>query len=444
MSDKYTKIAAQNAATFNKKYASVLYAGKHRILKKELNQDNQFRYNFLKQSDFLGIHQNQQIEVGKDTYMDAAKAWLKHPACATYLGGVYFKPVPFGEPDPFENDPPNARRFNLWQGFLVQPKKGTVKKQKLTELIYLHIFEVICSSDDDLFAYVIYWIAYTIQNPDKPAGVALIMRGDKGTGKGILGNFLLTLWGSHGVQIGSTSLTKKFNAQLSDASFVFADEVFVSGSKQDEATLKMLVTEPQMVIEPKGIDSYSQPNYLKILMATNENYAVPATKDERRYCVVDVADSKRGNADYFKKLLTACDDPDVQANFLNDMLTLDLTDFDIRVVPETKALRDQRMMTLNSVAQWLLDSLNTGMFFGEQQWYTTFSTHALYESYTNWANVHRVAKNERFSSVKMSEYLAKIGYKKKRIRDTEGHERRGYIFGDLDDAKELFKRFEKL
>ena len=70
---------------------------------------------------------------------------------------------------------------------------------------------------------------------------------------------------------------------------MFADEAFFSGDKQGEQVLKAVITEPKIVIERKGIDAELQDNYLKVFMSTNSDWAVPATKDERRYCVCDVS-----------------------------------------------------------------------------------------------------------------------------------------------------------
>lgn len=47
-----------------------------------------------------------------------------------------------------------------------------------------------CGGDPALVKYFYDWIAKTMQPPDEPAGSALVLRGEKGTGKGTIGHFL--------------------------------------------------------------------------------------------------------------------------------------------------------------------------------------------------------------------------------------------------------------
>ena len=435
-------IRDRNTRKFNSEHACVMKDGKFRILNIELNPKNQATFHFIKKTDFLDMHLTKILKIGNKE-ISAANAWLKDPNKRAYWGGVYFYPVAYGANDPFISDPPDKRRFNTWTGLPIQPKEGNEQVEKQLELIHNHIYQVICSGDEETFQYVMFWIAYTLQFPDRPAGIAIVLRGEKGTGKGVLGQFLLHIWGNYGVHVKSQGLTKDFNAQLSNKCFVFADEVFVSGQKKDEAALKMLITEPTTTIEPKGVDSYEQPNYLKILMATNDEYAVPVTHDERRYCVIDVANDKRGSYDYFCELAKACDSVEVQQHFLWEMLSIDLFDFNIRKVPETNAMKDQRLMSINSVARWLLAGFSAGSLHEMDSWHLDYSTNELFQSYLAWANANRIVNNERLTSQQLSRFLGKVGYKTAR-KKIDGKEYRGYSMDDIEKAEETLTKFLKL
>ncbi len=287
----YAKLAA-HVERFNKDHAQVLIGGKHRIMRTVpagASNNGRVTYEFLSQDALTGVYQNTMIQTGfkddaktKPAYRDYVTAWAKHSKCRTYTGGVIFKP----------NDKVPPDYFNTWQGFTVSPKQNS----DLWALIKSHIDEVICASDDELIKYVYDWIAYTFQHPDKPAGAAIVLRGEQGTGKGSIAHFLSDIWGNHAAYISSPrELIGNFNGHLADTCFLFADEAFFSGDKSAEGRLKSLITEPNLSIERKGIDSESQPNYLKIVMATNNDWAVPADKDSRRYCVCDVSSAKIGD-----------------------------------------------------------------------------------------------------------------------------------------------------
>ena len=202
-----------------------------------------------------------------------------------------------------------------------------------------------------------------MQRPEVPVGAALVLRGEKGSGKGILGHFLRKIWGSHGMQISNpVHLVGKFNNHLADLCFLFADEAFYSGDKSHEGILKALITEPTITIERKGIDPISQPNFLKIFMATNKDFAVPASKDERRYGVFDVSSVRINDNNYFRALVAAYNDKAIQSAFLYEMLNRDISDFSANAIPETHGLKEQRLHSLPAHGQWLADSLTQGYF----------------------------------------------------------------------------------
>jgi hypothetical protein len=427
---------AVNADIFNKKYASVFIGNKHRILAQQ-SERNRIVYRYFTQSDFIKGFQNTLIVKNtKGDTVNQADAWLKHSKCAVYRGGVGLHPVPYGQQSSL---PKNY--YNLWKGFAVEPEEI---ESDTFHLIKDHIVKVLCGGDKELAEYFIKWVAYTIQHPDKPAGVATIVRGRKGTGKGIIGHFLRSLWGNHGLHISSQKhLTGNFNAHLADVCFLFADEAFYNGDKQHEANLKALITEPVLMIEPKGIDALQQPNYLKIFMATNSDYVVSASNDERRFFLVDALDTYKGNQAYFKALAAACDDVKNQQLFLYQMLKIDLSNFNISDIPETKALKDQRYNSLNSAGKWFFECLKNGTM-NCVGWDFKMATEAYFEMYNMWCNTNRIMTSERISNVALSTYFGKIGFKEDKNIVYEGRKVRGRIFGSLTNAIKMFTQYEKI
>jgi len=296
-----------------------------------------------------------------------------------------------------------------------------------------------------LSEYLLKWIAYTIQNPDKPAGAALVLRGEKGSGKGTLGHFLKNIWGNHGLHIANAKhLVGNFNGHLNDVCFLFADEAFFSGDKQHESVLKALVTEPSVIIERKGIDAVSQPNYLKIFMATNASFAVPATKDERRFCVFDVSSDRIGDRDYFNALHTDCASLGVQAAFLHSMQNTDLAGFHIGTIPESVGLREQRFHSMNSVQKWLADALmneSFGIAVHGEYWQTELNSNELFTQYVAWCDTAKAGEYRRMQQCQVSAYLSKVFERKSHIG---GRGKRGFYFGGIENAVERFERYEKV
>ena len=430
---------------WNKKYASTLIGGKHRIMRFEpssATHDGRESFTFFNRDELSRVFDNTLIKTGEKVvkgelvgiYKNELMAWALDYRSNSFTGGVVFLPA--------KKAPDNY--FNTWRGFSVKPSSNNA----LLDRIHYHMKEVVCAGHDDLYDYAIKWIAYTFQHPDKPAGAALVLRGEKGSGKGTLGHFLKALWGNHGLHITNAKhLVGNFNGHLNDVCFLFADEAFFSGDKQHEGVLKGLVTEPSVIIERKGIDAISQPNYLKIFMATNSNFAVPASRDERRYCVMDVSSSQIGNREYFTALHADCDpkNKEIQAAFLYQMLNIDLTGWHTGMIPDSIGLREQRYHSMDSVQKWVVNSLINGSFGIEtcgDYWQTELGSGELFTQYVAWCDTSKAGEYRRVDQCQVSKYLGQVFHKKNHIGRIRGQ--RGYIFGSLEDATARFEAYEKI
>jgi hypothetical protein len=439
----WEKALNNHVAEFNLIHASVVVGGKHRIMRFESNRDfsnERFYPIFYNRNELSRLYDNTQIKTGEkivqgkkqDIYKNKFMAWVEHPSSNTFRGGVIFSPGQITPPE----------YFNTWRGLSVEPKQNDL----LLNNINNHIVKIICDNHPDLVDYFINWVAHTFQYPNKPVGTALVLRGEKGCGKGTLGHFLRNIWGVHGLHIASTKyLVGNFNGHFNDICFMFADEAFFSGDKKNEGVLKSLITEPTVIIERKGIDAISQPNYLNIFMATNADFAVPATRDERRYCVLDVSGEKINDRSYFAPLQNDCASREVQAAFLYSMLNVDLSDWHSGDIPETNGLRAQRYHSMNSMQKWVANCLVNEVFDEHQiegsPWEISLSTQVLFDSYSAWCNREKISEYRRHTMINLSSYLSGIFKKSKHVGSRNV---RGFDFGDIDDAIGAFEKYERV
>jgi len=427
---------------FNKTHSQVIIGGKYRIMRRvsaEYAISGRDGLEFLHSDTMDGIYTNTIIQTGWNNqgfpvYRTHYQAWAMNPKSDVYRGGVIFKP---------SVNPPTKRTdyYNTWQGYSVQPRSDS----RLWALIKYHIDEVICQGNQELIDYVYNWIAYSLQYPDKPAGSAIVCKGSKGSGKGTIGHFLKNLWGNHGVHISNAKhLTGNFNGHLANTCFLFVDEAFFSADKQHEGVLKALITEPTLTIEYKGIDPQTCPNYLKIFMATNNTWAVPATKDERRFAVCNVADTHCNDIAYFKSLHNDINNKDVQSAFLYDMLARDVSDYSYVLIPETDGLKEQRLHSLDSVGKWLHDSLSHGCFMTKDNqnsdWDEVITSSYLWQSYVFWCDTMKIGEYGRTSQTHLGRYLNDIGF----IRRERPINPVARIFGSIDNAKRMFCKYERV
>jgi hypothetical protein len=248
-----------------------------------------------------------------------------------------------------------ANYYNLWQGFAVEPEPGDC------HLFLEFVHDVVCSGDAGFHDYLIGWCARAVQFPGEQGEVAIVLKSDEGTGKGFFIRHFGELFGAHYCYVSnSRHLVGNFNAHLETAVVVFADEAFWAGDKQGEGVLKALITEPTMRIEPKGIDARSAPNFTYVMMASNNDWVVPAGHTSRRFAVNEVSDVHRQDHNYFAALQAEWDAGGREA-FMHHLLNLDLRDFNVRRVPQTGALLGQKLLSLPPVDRWYYDMLQRGM-----------------------------------------------------------------------------------
>lgn len=283
--------------------------------------------------DFRNRYMHHKVEVGqtKDgepVHKPVGKWWLEQPKRRQYETMV-FAPG---------RDVPDA--FNLWQGFACDARPGDCG-------LYLeHLRNIICDGDETCFEYLLSWMARAVQQPGEPGETAVVMRGRQGTGKGVAVQNFGALFGRHFVPVTDAKhLVGSFNAHLRDCVLLFGDEAFYAGDKKHTATLKTLITERAIQVEAKGVDAETAPNCVHLIMASNENWVVPADVDDRRFFMLDVSDRRAKDTAYFAAIADQMRNGGREA-LLHLLQNRDLSNFNVRDVPQTEALRRQKRETL--------------------------------------------------------------------------------------------------
>jgi hypothetical protein len=404
------RVTEQLIADFNERYSVVNEAGKVWVFEWRLDPVlGRQVLDRISHADFRRLYENHRVDLVLDTKIvskSIADLWLADPGRRQYLAGVTF--------DPTRKAPPEY--MNLWRGFAVKPKGGD------WSLMRDHIDRVICSGVPEYATYVLDWLARLFQEPNLPGEVALVLRGGKGVGKGILGRWIARALGQHGMQIfNSTQLVGRFNEHLRDCVVLFADEAFYAGDKQHEGVLKGLVTEPFLPIEGKYLRVVTVRNTLHLILASNSEWVIPASSDERRYCVLDVADNRRGDLPYFAAIERQMHNGGLAA-MLHDLLARDISDFEVRAVPQTEALIIQKTLSLSSLEQWWLAVLSRGFLwksrFGAKyfrNWQDFYSTELLTRSYQQWRQENR--PHERKGREELGSFMTKL-YQRSRPRQS--------------------------
>lgn len=381
----------------NEKHAVISdMGGKCRIISETWDY-SMSRWRISKQSfeDFRNRYRNIKVVVGyqedgKPIEKAAGNFWIDHPQRRQYETIVF---VPGKEVD---------QAYNLWRGFACDALPGN-KHIKFID----HIKNNVCSGIEEHWTYLLGWMARLVQSPDGPGEVAVVLRGKRGTGKGFFVKTLGQLFGRHFLQVSdSKHLVGNFNAHLRDTVLLFGDEAFFAGDKRHESVLKMLVTEESLLIEGKGVDAEAGPNYVHLMLASNEDWVVPAGLDERRFLVLDIGEEHKQDFAYFQSIQDDIDNGGLQ-NLLNYLMTYDLSTYEVRRVPQTKALGDQKMWSLSYDTQWWFNKLQEGRLLKRQQeWHTAVPKDDLYQDYVN--EMKDIGGNYRLSKNNFMNFLRRV------------------------------------
>lgn len=325
-----------------REWAFVQVEGSARVIREDVSGGSIVLY---KLEDLKKEHMNCRVlsQDEKPKLLNVVDMWLEHPDRRTFAAGLSFAP-----------DMEILHRYNLWRGWSYVPCEGYMEP-------WLDFVTNVIADGNEVHAnYIISWAAQLIQNPMDKIGVGLVLRGQKGTGKTKFGELLGGLFKAHHKIVSRAEhVTGNFNKHLEDTLLLQADEAYWAGAKASEGALKDLLTNPEITIERKGVDAYTAPNYTRILFTSNENYVVPATFDERRFAVFDVGLDRKQDSQYFSSLDRWYKTGGAAA-LLNYLKAFDLSSINLRLVPATHALQDQKLQALNTTDQWLYNALMSG------------------------------------------------------------------------------------
>lgn len=383
-------------AELNRRHAVIGdIGGKCRILN-EVADDGSGRAAISYQSfdDFCNRYANRQVVAGEKV-IPLGRFWITHPLRRTYDRVVF---APGQEP---------AGAYNLWRGFACEAIPGDCS-------LYLeHLRRNICRGDDALAEYVLSWMASAVQDPGRPAQTAIVLRGLQGAGKGKLVSWFGRLFGRHFMHVTNpTQLVGQFNVHLKDCVVLFADEAFFAGDKRHEGILKALVTESHIAIEGKYLATEMSRNCLHIMMASNNDWVVPAGRHERRFLLLDVGEGNLQDRTFFAAL-----DQQMRAGgreaLLHLLLSRDLSGFDAGKVPRTRALQEQKEHSLSLEEEWWYGKLRSGEIREGAGWPEWIACSELMWDFTQHAQ--RWGRGQRTSTVRLGRLLDKAGVKRRQL-----------------------------
>lgn len=336
----------------NEAHAYILAGGGDHILWETTDKDERPILEHLSLGTFHRRYGSWTMNAGKRDE-PVTELWMRSTRRRQYDGLCFM---------PCQQSP--ERFYNLWRGFAYDPlppdEEPTKEMRDGLEKFLAHARSNVCRGDDLLYRWLTGYFAHLVQRPWEKPLVALVFRGGKGVGKNALIDRIGALLGGHYLLTSNRRyLVGNFNGHLENCLMFALDEAFWSGDKQAEGQLKDLITGTHHVIEHKGEKVYRVENRTRIAIIGNEEWLVPSTADERRFCVFDVGDGRKQDREYFAAMREQMEGGGYRL-LLRFLLDFDLTGLDFNDAPKTEALLDQKHATLDPFQQWWLDCLTEG------------------------------------------------------------------------------------
>lgn len=211
---------------------------------------------------------------------DLTTRWLEHPMRREVdLDKLVFDPTQKVDLE---------THINMFEGFPLKPKKDEAKANLALSLLYS-----LCSSEpncDEIFHWVLRWLAYPLQNPGAKMQTALLFFGEKqGTGKSLFFEGIVKpIYGVHGATGGQHQLDAQYTHWRSQKLFVLFEEIL---SRQDKYShfglVKHMITGRDQMVTQKFKDDRTEANHMNVVMLSNEFQAVPLEPDDRRFLVTE-------------------------------------------------------------------------------------------------------------------------------------------------------------
>lgn len=423
------KKVPKRVALLNAKHAVARVSSKTVIM--DFHRDGSVTYGSV--DNLHSYYENDRVSTESATE-PVTKAWMRHKQRRSYPVGIVFAP---------NREVEGA--YNHWQGFAVEPDPDAS-----CELLLKHIKRYICKNDPVAYRYLLGWLAHLVQKPEDKPGVAVVLRGPKGAGKDTVGDYIGRLFPHNYVKVqNQEQMLGKFNAHQEKALFLHVEEGYWAGNRGADGALKFLITSTRVPIEPKGMNIFYVDSYLRLFMSSNEDWVVPATADERRYFVLDVDGSIMGDHDYFAAIRKEMNGSGPAA-LLHYLLNYDLTGFQVRDVPKTAALAEQKAHGLRNFHLWWFRMLqegavDTGMEdeVGDpwQERGIVIGRDELRDAYSRWLRTRRF-DGEEWSPEQIGRewkrMLPDLSMRQKRV---DGGIKRYYVVPTLSKARKQFEKY---
>jgi len=235
---------------------------------------------------------------------------------------------------------------------------------------------------------------------------------------------------------GTNDLTASFNAHLANKVWVCADEAFFAGDPRIVGQLQHMITGAEWLLHPKGIDRYKVDNCMHLMIVSNHDWVVRASKEARRYFVLEVGKGRQRDFAYFDAISRQMERDGGTAAMLCDLLHRPLERFNPMDFPLTPFLQVQKEHSRAPHEQWHQEELAEGQ---TATWVDEMRDKKyVHNRYIEWMKVQE-PQSRRLKLEQLSKYFVGLYGKSVvgRVR-LKGMQKKVYLFPSLSVCRSRF------
>jgi hypothetical protein len=289
-------------------------------------------------------HNRLQIKITDLRYAygsDAVKFWLGNgDRKMVNFDRLVFDPEGLYDP---------ATSVNLYDGFKIQATQAPY--DKILDLL-LHL----CDENEEMFFWILRWIAFPLRHPGAKMTTSVIMHGDEGSGKNLFWEQVVRpMYGKYAGVITNAEIESQFNEWASQKLMLICDEVVTRNElKQLKGKLKGIISGKTIRINPKNLPGRDEANYANFVFLSNELQPLALDKTDRRYLVAWTPPKK--DLAYYKEVAEQAKSGGIEG-FYNYLTTeLDMEDFNEHTKPiDTQAKRNLITLGLSAPERFYLE-----------------------------------------------------------------------------------------
>lgn len=164
-----------------------------------------------------------------------------------------------------------------------EPSDAAAMCKPITSLL-LHL----CEGNDEVYQWVLRWLAIPLQRPGTKLDTALIFHGEvQGAGKSLFFDRIMSrIYGDYAVTLGQGQLDSQYNDWVSNKLYALFEEIFSgSDSHSQMGMVKQLITGNTIYISKKFMSGWQQDNFVNAVFLSNNMKPLSLEQNDRRHVV---------------------------------------------------------------------------------------------------------------------------------------------------------------